>query len=129
MKFAYAMVLAGLLATPCLASGPPPVRIAPKEPKPEQTRRWPLAGAMIGGRLVEDRLRWPTAIEMVGLVRYPDRLLADVLVGLPDLHYPPARVFFESPKLRRDRAEMRRFWMNNQPSTLSYERLNGAIEP
>jgi len=32
-------------------------------------------------------------------------------------------------ELRQSRAEWHRFWMNNQPSVLSYDRLNGAIGP
>jgi len=35
----------------------------------------------------------------------------------------------ESEDLRQARQEMYRFWMNNQPSVLTYERLNGAIGP
>ncbi len=35
----------------------------------------------------------------------------------------------ESEDLRKAREEGRRFWMNNQPSVLTYERLNGAIGP
>jgi hypothetical protein len=31
--------------------------------------------------------------------------------------------------LSQARREMQRFWMNNQPSVLTYERLNGAIGP
>jgi len=32
----------------------------------------------------------------------------------------------ESEDLRQIQQEKMRFWMNNQPSTLSYDRLNGA---
>ena len=35
----------------------------------------------------------------------------------------------ESEDLRNAREEWHRFWMNNQPSVLTYERLNGAIGP
>lgn len=35
----------------------------------------------------------------------------------------------ESEDLRQARDEWHRFWMNNQPSVLTYERLNGAIGP
>jgi hypothetical protein len=35
----------------------------------------------------------------------------------------------EAEDLRQARLEMRRFWMNNQPSVATYERLNGAIGP
>ena len=35
----------------------------------------------------------------------------------------------QSEDLRQAREEWHRFWMNNQPSVLTYERLNGAIGP
>ena len=35
----------------------------------------------------------------------------------------------ESEDLRQINQEKMRWWMNNQPSTLSYDRLNGAIGP
>jgi hypothetical protein len=35
----------------------------------------------------------------------------------------------QSEDLRQARQEWHRFWMNNQPSVLTYERLNGAIGP
>lgn len=34
-----------------------------------------------------------------------------------------------SEDLRQAREEWHRFWLNNQPSVLTYERLNGAIGP
>lgn len=35
----------------------------------------------------------------------------------------------ESEDLRQIRAEKQRFWLNNQASCLSYDRLNGHIGP
>ncbi len=35
----------------------------------------------------------------------------------------------DSENLRQVRDEKSRFWMTNQPSTLTYYRLNGAIGP
>jgi hypothetical protein len=35
----------------------------------------------------------------------------------------------ESEDLRQINQEKMRWWMNNQPSTLSYDRVNGAIGP
>ena len=40
-----------------------------------------------------------------------------------------AQLLNESEDLRQARSEISRFWMNNQPSVLTYERLNGAIGP
>lgn len=45
---------------------------------------------------------------------------------------PNARMTFllnECEDLKAIREERRKFWMSNQPSTLSYDRLNGAIGP
>lgn len=46
-----------------------------------------------------------------------------------DPNYRTGQLLNESEDLRQAREEMHRFWMNNQPSVLSYERLNGAIGP
>ena len=46
-----------------------------------------------------------------------------------DPNYRAQQLLNESEDLRQAREEMHRFWMNNQPSVLSYERLNGAIGP
>lgn len=40
-----------------------------------------------------------------------------------------ARLLNESEDLRQAREEIRRFWMNNKPSVLTADRLNGAIGP
>ena len=46
-----------------------------------------------------------------------------------DPNYRITQLLNESEDLRQMREEFHRFWMNNQPSTLSYERLSGAIGP
>jgi hypothetical protein len=46
-----------------------------------------------------------------------------------DPNYRMTQLLNESEDLRQAREEMHRFWMNNQPSVLTYERLNGAIGP
>lgn len=46
-----------------------------------------------------------------------------------DPRYRMTQLLNESEDLRQMREEIHRFWMNNQPSTLSYERLSGAIGP
>lgn len=46
-----------------------------------------------------------------------------------DPNYRMTQLLNESEDLRQARDEWHRFWMNNQPSTLTYERLNGAIGP
>ena len=39
------------------------------------------------------------------------------------------RLLNESEDLRQAREQMHRFWMNNQPAVLTYERLGGVIKP
>lgn len=46
-----------------------------------------------------------------------------------DPNYRMKQLLNESEDLRQANDERHRFWMNNQPSTLSYDRLNGAIGP
>jgi hypothetical protein len=46
-----------------------------------------------------------------------------------DPNYRMNQLLNESEDLRQAREEWHRFWMNNQPSVLTYERLNGAIGP
>jgi len=46
-----------------------------------------------------------------------------------DPNYRMTQLLNESEDLRQAREEVHRFWMNNQPSVLTYERLNGAIGP
>jgi hypothetical protein len=44
------------------------------------------------------------------------------------LQHPP-QYLTDEESVRQAREEFHRFWMNNQPSTMTYERLHGAIGP
>lgn len=46
-----------------------------------------------------------------------------------DPNYRMTQLLNESEDLRQMREERHRFWMNNQASTLSYDRLSGHIGP
>lgn len=46
-----------------------------------------------------------------------------------DPNFRMNRLLNESEDFGQVREEMRRFWMNNQPSVLNYERLKGAVGP
>ena len=59
---------------------------------------------------------------------YPDRALALYVADRLD-RYRTVRLLTESEDLRQTRGEFHRFWMNNQPSVLTFQRLNGAIGP
>ncbi|HKA08314.1 MAG TPA: hypothetical protein VKD71_13725 [Gemmataceae bacterium] len=60
----------------------------------------------------------------------PQPDVAQFARGLIDpAEYRMSRLLNESEDLAKAREEMHRFWMNNQPSVLTKERLNGAIGP
>jgi hypothetical protein len=46
-----------------------------------------------------------------------------------DPNYKMKQLLNESEDMRQANEERHRFWMNNQPSCLSYDRLSGAIGP
>ncbi len=46
-----------------------------------------------------------------------------------DPNYRMRQMLNESENLRNAHEEIHRFWMNQQPSALTYDRLNGAIGP
>ena len=56
----------------------------------------------------------------------PERI--DVMPREVDANQRLIQLLTESEDLRQAREEFHRYWMNNQPSTLTYERLDGPIE-
>lgn len=56
----------------------------------------------------------------------PERI--NVMPREVDVQMRMAQLLNESEDLRQAREEWHRFWMNNQPSVLTYDRLNGVIE-
>ena len=91
-------------------------------------------------RLIASRLeRYAPAIPLVERIEAKvERKLEfrrEVIRSLTLLTSPQPQIFkylaaqSASVDLRRVREGMHRFWMNNQPSVLTYERLNGAIGP
>jgi hypothetical protein len=116
MKRRLALAVLAFLVLSADASDPRPVRID-KKPRPAQCLG-NVVGVMPPGAWVQ-----PNAPELEPLLN--DRLV-EVIV-CPDLMV--ARWTAKKLALRQARAEWHRFWMNNQPSVLSYDRLNGAIGP
>jgi hypothetical protein len=47
----------------------------------------------------------------------------------PDPNVRMEQLLFESEDLRQIHNEVRRFWMNDQPSHMTYERVHGGIGP
>jgi hypothetical protein len=67
------------------------------------------------------------AVALIGLVPNTGCLFLNRYDSDPN--YRMTQLLNESEDLRQAREEFHRFWMNNQPSVLTYERLNGAIGP
>ena len=67
------------------------------------------------------------AVALIGLVPNTGCLFLNRYDSDPN--YRMSQLLNESEDLRQAREEFHRFWMNNQPSVLTYERLNGAIGP
>jgi hypothetical protein len=72
---------------------------------------------------------------VIEIITWPARQIVPGIESLlrpksaSDPNFRMTQLLNESPELQQARAEMHRFWMNNQPSVLSYERLKGAIGP
>jgi hypothetical protein len=47
----------------------------------------------------------------------------------PEPNVRMEQLMFESEDLRQIHNEVRRFWMNDQPSHMTYERVHGGIGP
>jgi hypothetical protein len=63
------------------------------------------------------------------LMGTPVQIVIAYAWGILDPNYRMNLLLNESEDLRQAREEMRRFWMNNQPAVLTYEKLHGAIGP
>jgi len=59
----------------------------------------------------------------------PPKGPAGVSFYSPDPNERMQQLLDESEDLRQTREEFHRFWMNNQPSVLTYERLSGSVGP
>jgi hypothetical protein len=71
------------------------------------------------------RLLWLTAVMSLGLAGpgcFVNRYSPDPNVRMEQL-------LFESEDLRQIHDEVRRFWMNDQPSHMTYQRVHGGIGP
>jgi len=118
MQRLVGLALLAILTIPATASHPTPVR--KEKPRSTQSAEPPLAVPLpIPPSAPEPVL----TADVLETVLCPDRALAKWVV--PRVFGGPT----ESEDLRQAREEMHRFWMGNQPSVLSYERLNGAIGP
>jgi len=129
MKRLVGLAVLATLAVPATASQPTPTR--KEKPRPTQSAEPPLAMP----QAIPPSPPEPILDEQVlETVLCPDRALAKWVVGrvFGDLSDPNERMnqlLRESEDLVQAREHWHRFWMNNQPSVLSYERLNGAIGP
>jgi hypothetical protein len=123
------LVVLATLAIPADASHPHLTR--QEKPRPTQSAEPPLAVPL------PIPPSTPTTIldeRVLETILCPNQALAKWVVtrvfGDPnDPNWRMERLLKESEDLSQAREEFHRFWMNNQPSVLSYERLNGAIGP
>jgi hypothetical protein len=124
-RFAGLAVLA-TLTIPADASHPTPTR--KEKPRPTQSAEPPLALPLPipPSTILDERL--------LETILCPNRALAKWVVnrlfGYPnDPNERMNRLLRESEDLAQAREEWHQFWMNNQPSVLTFDRLNGAIGP
>ena len=125
MKRLAGLTVLLLVALPVAASNPN--RIKKERTRPVQTAEPPLA------RPIPAQPAAPPVLNdrVVRTALCPHRLLANlVLRGYDsDFHYWRLVLSGTSRDLAEARVEFHQFWMGNQPSVLTYERVNGAIGP
>jgi hypothetical protein len=124
-RFLVTTVEIAILTCPTFASDPGTARIA----KQAIHQRAPssFSGNLIGLQLPKLRIApRPLHERLIEFVVCPIKPIVEYFDS-PNSRM--MRLLTESEDLRQAREEMHRFWMNNQPSVLTYERLNGAIGP
>ena len=129
MKRLAGCTLLVVLAIPVEASNPN--RTKKERQKPTETIEPPLARPIPVPQPAPEPMVNERVMEAVSC---PHRAVARLVFpeSLEDPNNPNVRMrrlLKESEDLRQAREEFRRFWMNNQPSVLTYERLDGSIGP
>jgi hypothetical protein len=134
MKRLLPLAVLAFLAVPADASDPRPVRID-KKPRPVRFSGNVIGLQQPGGWVVRPVEPEPEPIlsdRLVEAVVCPDLALARIAADRLKPYAAQLRVrrlLNESEDLRQAREEWHLFWMNNQPSVLTFDRLNGAIGP
>jgi len=123
------LVLLGLFAVPVNASNPN--RVKKERPRPVQTVEPPLARPIPAPQPAPEPM---VNAKVVMALACPQQAVAKLVVGRlrgysDDPNERMARLLIESEDLRQARIQFQALWMNNQPRTLTYERLAGAVGP
>src|SRR4051794_1998584 len=116
-RFAAVVVALAVFTLPCAASAPQLATKTKAKPRVVLPNPPPNPPMQIPPTIREPLL----SANLVETILFPDRALAQLILDRTGL---TAHI-----QLRQAREEWHQFWMNNQPSVLSYERLNGAIGP
>jgi hypothetical protein len=115
----FTLVAGGVAAAEPGASGPP---FKTRPTAPSRTGSY-FERAAVGLEYKRQTVR------LVVKLALPQPQIGQFAWALSDPNYRMTQLLYESEDLRQAREEFHRFWMNNQPSTLSSERLKGAIGP
>jgi hypothetical protein len=123
------LTVLGLLAIPVDASNPSHTK--KEKPRPTESAEPPLAPPIPIPPAAPEPL---VSTELIEAVLCPHAVVAKLVVTrlIEDPNDPNVRMrrlLNESEDLRQAREELHKFWMNNQPSVLTYERVNGAARP
>jgi len=126
-RFAAVVVAVAAFTLPCAASAPQLATKTKAKPRVVLPNPPPILPMQIPPTIREPLL----SANLVETILFPDRALAEFILDRTGLsaQIRMRKLLNESEDLRQARQEWHRFWMNNQPSVLSYERLNGAIGP
>jgi hypothetical protein len=117
------LIVLAALAIPATASHP--TRARQEKPRPTQSAEPPLA---LPVPIPPAGPATAAGDRVLMMVLCPDRALAGFVTDQVN-RYRMSLLLNESDNFEQPREEFHRFWMNNQPSVLTYKRLNGAIGP
>lgn len=118
------LTVLALVALPADASNP--TRTQKSRPRPVQSAEPPLAVPIPAQPAVTVPV---ISTRLWEIILRPERALAKFvvtrLIGFPsDPNVRVNQLLNESEDLQQARAELHQFWMNDQPSVLTYQRLN-----
>ena len=99
-----------------------------EKPRPTQSAEPPLALPIPNAPPAPEPVLNSRLVEYI---LFPNRWLCEEVMDRTGFsaHIRMNRLLRESEDLLQAREEFHRFWMNNQPSVLTFDRLNGAIGP
>ena len=121
-----ALVAISCLSIEATASDPTKSRPTKNSVPASQKAPNPYLVAVANAKKVEEHRVWSHVCE---LTLSPTSFVVKYYCDEADPNDRMAKLLRESEDLRQARAEWHKFWMNNQPAVLTYERLAGGIGP